>query len=257
MRKTVVLSLVMMGMVVSCSEGSFTGEAVSGSLGPKKKTPNIDTTSSGNPDDTLVVDEGSLITRKCTELLRVPGRSNLYFAGSQQSASLTYFVNYSRIDRASTESPVELVSTDPTCLQPGRKIFFNITGNISHDQGRSQTNADGKIGDVRPHLLGAQLGKSNVTAPLNAMMAVFLGPDQPVGSPATLDFSAASSRDYQTLSPTLGQIFFVGDGKTSIGKTQYITVPQGATRLFLGIMDAFEWNNNTGELQGGFSSVTN
>ncbi|HET9834372.1 MAG TPA: PEP-CTERM sorting domain-containing protein [Vicinamibacterales bacterium] len=43
--------------------------------------------------------------------------------------------------------------------------------------------------------------------------------------------------------------FFIGDGRRLDGVTpQYFIVPNGATRLFLGTMDGFEWNNNAGSL---------
>jgi hypothetical protein len=31
------------------------------------------------------------------------------------------------------------------------------------------------------------------------------------------------------------------------GTTQTFVVPQGATRLFIGTMDSYEWNNNVGK----------
>jgi hypothetical protein len=45
------------------------------------------------------------------------------------------------------------------------------------------------------------------------------------------------------LTPGLQQIFFIGDG--SLGA---ISVPTGATRLFLGTVDGFGWYNNTGTI---------
>jgi hypothetical protein len=41
----------------------------------------------------------------------------------------------------------------------------------------------------------------------------------------------------------------MGDGLTSGSLSQTITVPAGATRLFLGTMDIFGWANNIGEFQ--------
>jgi hypothetical protein len=50
------------------------------------------------------------------------------------------------------------------------------------------------------------------------------------------------------VSPGVQQVFFIGDGLTGTGSgtTQQFVVPPGATRLFLGTMDAYEWNNNAG-----------
>jgi hypothetical protein len=86
------------------------------------------------------------------------------------------------------------------------------------------------------------------------MVGVFLGDGVPNGSPATMDFNSAASRDYAKLTPNVGQIFFIGDGKRSNGALQEIVVPTGAKRLFLGNMDGYEWSNNSGELSGGFST---
>ena len=82
-----------------------------------------------------------------------------------------------------------------------------------------------------------------------ALVGVFLDSTIPVSAsqPAGLDFSAG--RDFTSLSPGLGQIFFIGDGLTATGtgSVQSFTAPTGATRLFLGTVDGVEWNNNSGE----------
>ena len=44
----------------------------------------------------------------------------------------------------------------------------------------------------------------------------------------------------------LKQTFYVGDGLTSGGVQQGRIVPAGATRLYLGTMDGYEWSNNSG-----------
>lgn len=81
-----------------------------------------------------------------------------------------------------------------------------------------------------------------------ALAAVFLNDNVPIGgsSPATLDFSTELSRDFLSLSPGLGQVFFVGDGKTSGGVLQEFIAPAGATRLFFGIPDGFGFNGPPG-----------
>lgn len=97
------------------------------------------------------------------------------------------------------------------------------------------------------HDLGAEYGKSNITAPINSLVGVFLDDNVPTSpTPPDLDFSTTESRDYLELHPVLKQVFFIGNGKTSAGIQQRIVVPAGATRLFLGIMDGIEWTGNTG-----------
>ena len=52
--------------------------------------------------------------------------------------------------------------------------------------------------------------------------------------------------DYTTLQPLLGQVFFIGDGLTSTGVTQQVTIPAGATHLVFGTVDYGIWHDNTG-----------
>jgi hypothetical protein len=44
----------------------------------------------------------------------------------------------------------------------------------------------------------------------------------------------------------LKQVFFIGAGATRDGVSRRFVVPKDATRLFLGVMDGYEWNNNYG-----------
>jgi len=69
-----------------------------------------------------------------------------------------------------------------------------------------------------------------------------------------LDFTTPAGRDYTVLSPALKQPFFIGDGLTSSGAVQRVIAPAGATRLFLGTMDNYEWNNNEGSFDVTVSS---
>jgi hypothetical protein len=107
---------------------------------------------------------------------------------------------------------------------------------------------NGNAGQILSHLTGAENGLSDITAPINSLVGVFLGPDQPDQSPApdALDFSTDASRDYAVLAPALKQVFFIGDGLTSTGAPHQVIVPDGATRLYLGTMDGFEWRNDAG-----------
>jgi len=97
-------------------------------------------------------------------------------------------------------------------------------------------------------LAGAENGISDIFAPFDALLGVFLGPNAPnlFSSPPPLYFSTLASRDYLSITPLLQQVFFIGDGRTSTGALQLVVVPEGATRLFLCTMDAFGWANNQG-----------
>jgi hypothetical protein len=96
----------------------------------------------------------------------------------------------------------------------------------------------------------SQFGISGVTMPYSALAGVFLTSERPDTSsaPTGLDFTSALSRDYLSISPEVKQVFFIGDGLTSSGSQQVVVVPAGATRLFLGTMDSWQWHNNVGQL---------
>ena len=83
-------------------------------------------------------------------------------------------------------------------------------------------------------------GLSGYIGTQGALAGVFLDDSIPNGlPPSTLDFSTPLSRDFLSLAPGLGQIFFIGNGETSGGTLQEFIAPIGATRLFFGIPDGF------------------
>jgi hypothetical protein len=158
-------------------------------------------------------------------------------------------------DRAPEQSPV-LVELS---LRDGVAVTFTASGGVQNHP-YDPPNYDPPDGSsATKHR--SEHGISEVTAPLNSLVGVFLGDDPPDGSPAPppLDFHALG-RDFVSLSPQLKQVFFIGAGdtKTRVAGTnkkarvvRRFIVPKGATRLFLGTMDEYEWDNN-----GGFFSVT-
>lgn len=100
------------------------------------------------------------------------------------------------------------------------------------------------------HLAGAENGLSDIHTRINALLGVFLGPGSPNTStaPDTLDFrpsgNVAGGFGYSTLSPGLQQVFYIGDGLDAMGHQKQIIAPEGATRLFLGTADGYEWVGN-------------
>jgi Flp pilus assembly protein TadG len=115
---------------------------------------------------------------------------------------------------------------------------------IYSDDGANPTLPQGSITTS-----GSEHGISNIAAPINSMIGVFLNdqvPDTAGAVPSGKDFSTQTERDYQSVEPDLRQSFYVGAGQTSVGDQQTIIVPPGATRLFLGTMDGHEWSNNLG-----------
>ena len=87
---------------------------------------------------------------------------------------------------------------------------------------------------------------------------MFLDDTEPTTPAPRLSF--ADPEDFTTLSSQLRQIFFIGDRRTdTVGIIQQFIVPAGATRLFLGFVDAADpihsrgrpgWcDDNTGSLR--------
>lgn len=115
----------------------------------------------------------------------------------------------------------------------GGVSFFNGFGAPFFGPGGS----DGGVSNLAP--LG---GISGYLGPQGPLVGVFLNDLVPNGAvaPATLDFTAGGlGTDFASLTPELGQIFYIGDGLTSGGIFQEFIAPSGATRLFLGIPDGF------------------
>jgi PEP-CTERM motif len=172
--------------------------------------------------------------------ITVAGTSDPWLAGMAAGAMA------SKVDRAPNESPVQ---ASDVALTGGQILTFSVTGGVMNYAGCPLV-CDGPDGDwLVHHYDGAEHGFSSVIAPLNSLVGVFLGDLAPhlSASPADLDFRPDGvGLDFTTLAPALRQVFFIGDGLTRWSTIQHFIVPDGATRLYLGTMDGFEWNNNSG-----------
>jgi hypothetical protein len=75
------------------------------------------------------------------------------------------------------------------------------------------------------------------------LVGVFLDGTVPNGTaPARLNFTASGvGTNFLSITPGLGQVFFIGNGLTSGGDFQQFIAPVGATRLALGIPDGFSF----------------
>ena len=104
-------------------------------------------------------------------------------------------------------------------------------------------------------------GLAGLISAANMMVVgVFLGPDEPADpAPARLDFRpTALGQSFADLSPGLEQAFFIGDGKTSGGALQRFHAPAGASRLFVGIADGFDFQGSVccyADNSGGFEGT--
>jgi hypothetical protein len=132
-------------------------------------------------------------------------------------------------------------------------LQFSASGGVANGPAYGLAVPDGySPGWFYSHDAGAENGISDVIAPLNSLVGIFLDDSQPnlSAAPPRLDFTSGGNVsggiDYLTLMPGLRQVFFIGDGLTSAALQQDVIVPSGATRLFLGTMDGYEWSNNHG-----------
>ena len=135
--------------------------------------------------------------------------------------------------------------------------FSQVTGTVSYQPGESN-GPDGMpyINTVNISAYGGISGLKDGRR-FFYLVGVFLDGGQPASPPPTLDFKDHHS--FKSLSPLLGQIFFVGDGltHTGTGQTQVFHVPSGATDLYLGFTDATDaqgvcggYYNNSGSVSG-------
>ena len=147
--------------------------------------------------------------------------------------------------------------------------FDSISGTARHDPNLPDYEPDGQDGtngttaDIGHNNLTTSTGGNysstyynengiaDMTCPIDALVGVFLDDSDPrvssAPTPANLDFSTQTSRDFTTLKPQLKQLFFIGDGLASNGTVQNFVPPKGATRLYLATWDFYEWNNNSGQ----------
>ncbi len=93
------------------------------------------------------------------------------------------------------------------------------------------------------------------------LAGVFLTGAEPQDpAPARLDFSTPGGlgEAFSTLAPAIGQAFFIGDGLTGTGAgaTQQFRAPAGARRLFLGFVDAYNFQGAPGYYGDDTGSIT-
>jgi hypothetical protein len=177
----------------------------------------------------------------------VNGTSDLWLAGASSDTVA------SGEDTLSNAAPFLI----PVAITGGTSYTFKVTGSVSNTPYASGLSPDG--GSFTWHDAGAQNGISNIHAPMNSLIGVFLDSTVSLSGEqgTTLNFDTTGQdhlgTNFTTLAPTLNQAFFIGDGLATITKgrttttlTQTFVAPTGATRLFLGTMDGYEWSNNSG-----------
>ncbi|MGO9467333.1 MAG: hypothetical protein ACLQIB_54035 [Isosphaeraceae bacterium] len=121
-------------------------------------------------------------------------------------------------------------------------LTITATGQTSNDPSNpgGSPNGDSPISAA----FGSQGAISSWNLPLNSLVGVFLG-DAPGTAPAPETGSLSAT----SVSPPLGQVFFIGTGATSDGQPVSFHVPTGATHLYLASLDGTQWDNNGGQFQ--------
>jgi len=173
----------------------------------------------------------------------VPGQADPWLAGMPDGSTASCHSGVCSV--APDQSPTHVPDL---CLVAGESLTFEVTGGTAQHPNYPLLPPDGGYSTF--HYAGVDNGMSSIVAPISSCLGVFLTNDQPDQSPAPpdLNFSTIESRNYLSLSPALKQVFFIGDGRTVDGVLQEVVIPAGATRLYLGTMDSWEWTNNIGEL---------
>ena len=129
--------------------------------------------------------------------------------------------------------------------------FSSITGSWTCTSGGAMVSAEGGNICGGATDINSYQGISGIVDGHRSMflVGVFLGDRAPSDpAPERLDFT--DSENYTLLSPFLGQTFFIGDGLTGTGTgtPQQVVVPNGATRLFLGVEDGYDFRGNPGDV---------
>ena len=169
--------------------------------------------------------------------LDIPGTANPWLAGVIDGTMAEH------VDSAPRHSPVLAAGLD---LSPG-VLQFAATGAVTYNPLEPLQPPDGNAGFLYSKL--DELGKSGLKNRMCSLVGVFLDDTDALASspPAALDMT--DNFNFHSLSPQLNQPFFIGDGLTDDGVVQDFHVPAGATRLFLGTHDGFDWRNNQGMFQ--------
>ena len=160
--------------------------------------------------------------------------------------------------RHATPTPEEILETVPASFPVAGgdvvRVLDPVVGGISFFRGFGTAGGTipvyGPEGNGAPgsSLLDAFGGISGYIGTEGALVGLFLDNSIPsAGPPPAIDFSNGGiGIDFMSLSPDLGQVFFIGNGVTSGGDFQTFTAPAGATRLFLGVPDGFGFDGPPG-----------
>lgn len=177
----------------------------------------------------------------------VPATSNPWLAGMPDGTKANVGNPHNNPDTAGSTMQSPILFKDLSLRAGSTLTFDGVNGGANNMASTTLFTGDGNLNWIVSNMVGNEHAKSDINAPINSVVAVFMNDNVPSGgAPTKLDFSSSTSRDFATLSPQLNQVFFIGDGRRDNGDIQQFVIPSGATRLVIGTMDGYEWNNNVG-----------
>lgn len=145
-------------------------------------------------------------------------------------------------------APLNFPANVQVPLIAGQALIFTAWGEVGYAGSTPNLGPNGDTPTDNTTNLGRStgMGIGGITGPRASLVGVFTGASLNLQSiPPAVDFSSSAARDQATVTPLLQQPFFIGSGLTSTGTARHVTVPTGATNLFLGVLD-YEVSTNTG-----------
>ena len=160
----------------------------------------------------------SLYGQALTTVVAVPATSNPYLAGMPNGTRSTYG------DRAPRPRSPVLVNLS---LTGAVAVTFAASGRVNHVSQCPPACDPPNGAELTAHQNGAEHGISDIVAPINSLLGLFLTDERPDRSRAPKGLTFRT--DFVSLSPQLKQIFFIGSGATRTGVVRRYLVPAGAT----------------------------
>ncbi len=168
-----------------------------------------------------------------TNPLKVLGNGQVLLAAAPAGVSIDY--DGHKTDFAPLNSPavVDLIRLGARALRIGAVGAVDLSSTLT------AVPPGGRPGTNFVALRTLRTGFSNISAPLGSLLGVFTADeaDPTLGNAFTSDFTTPASRNAVTLRPLLQQFFYIGSGRTDTGEAKRFVIPEGATRLFLGVND--------------------
>ena len=182
----------------------------------------------------------------------VPGTANPFLAGMPAGSVASLNNPHRNPDYAGKKGDPKYRRSPWTSRCRRRRADVRL--DLRHRPPRSESrrlSPDGEFDAIGHNINGSENGISDTQSPINALVGLFLDATPAGQTPVPAKQARLQQRvragTYDSWSPKLKQIFFIGDGAEHKGVQQSFIVPEGATRLYLATWDFYEWNNNSGQ----------